>query len=275
MTFRVDLEIFRGPLDLLLYLVRKHEVEIVDIPIAPVTDQFLAHMSVLEQIDVNAVGDFLDMASWLIEIKSRMVLPRGDEVDEPLDDPRQELVARLLEYKKYKDAASMLDERGREWQDRFARLADDSPEKLDPSEAPIREVELWDLVSAFGRIMRETSTAARPSSIIYDDTPIHVYMGRIAERLKKEGPLALSTLFPADAIKSAQIGLFLAVLELVRHHRVRTDQNDLFGEIWILPSLEDPAAEAPMDFSQVDNYEHGSRANPAESTNATPDSPSS
>jgi segregation and condensation protein A len=274
MTFRVDLEIFRGPLDLLLYLVRKHEVEIVDIPIAPVTDQFLAHMAVLEQIDVNAVGDFLDMASWLIEIKSRMVLPRGDEVDEPLDDPRQELVARLLEYKKYKDAASMLDERGRDWQDRFARLADDSPERLDPSEAPIREVELWDLVSAFGRIMRETSTAARPSSIIYDDTPIHVYMARISERLRTEGPLALSTLFPADAIKSAQIGMFLAVLELVRHHHVRTDQNDLFGEIWILPAAEDTVAQAPIDFSQVDNYDHGPRTNPSEPASQAPSEPS-
>jgi segregation and condensation protein A len=273
MSFRVDLEIFRGPLDLLLYLVRKHEVEIVDIPIAPVTDQFLAHMAVLEQIDVNAVGDFLDMASWLIEIKSRMVLPRGDEVEEPLDDPRQELVARLLEYKKYKDAASMLDERGRTWQDRFARLADDSPERLDPSEAPIREVELWDLVSAFGRIMRETTTAARPSSIIYDDTPIHVYMARIAERLRTEGPIALSTLFPADSIKSAQIGMFLAILELVRHHHIRTDQNELFGEIWILPSLEDAAAQTPIDFSQVDNYDHGARPNPAEPAAEAADSP--
>jgi segregation and condensation protein A len=270
MTFRVDLDIFRGPLDLLLYLVRKHEVEIVDIPIAPVTDQFLAHLAVLEQIDVNAVGDFLDMASWLIEIKSRMVLPRGDEVDEPLDDPRQELVARLLEYKKYKDAASMLDERGRAWQERFGRAADDSPERLDPSEAPLREVELWDLVSAFGRIMRETMTAARPSSIIYDDTPIHVYMTRIVERLRREGPVALSQLFPTDAIKSAQIGMFLAVLELVRHHHVRTDQNDLFGEIWILPSLEDAAAQSPIDFSQVDNYDHGLRSAPNEPATEAP-----
>ncbi|MEX2175971.1 MAG: segregation/condensation protein A, partial [Pirellulaceae bacterium] len=153
MTFRVDLDIFRGPLDLLLYLVRKHEVEIVDLPIAPVADQFLAHLAVLEHIDVNAVGDFLDMASWLIEIKSRMVLPRGDEVEEPLDDPRQELVARLLEYKKYKDAASMLDEQGRAWQERFGRVADDSAERIDPAQAPLGEVELWELVSACGPII--------------------------------------------------------------------------------------------------------------------------
>ena len=100
MSFRVDLEIFRGPLDLLLYLVRKHEVEIVDLPIALVTEQFLAYLSLLKELDVNAVGDFVEMASTLMEIKSRLVLPHhGDEAEEDLDDPRQELVQRLLEYK--------------------------------------------------------------------------------------------------------------------------------------------------------------------------------
>src|SRR6185503_15905543 len=113
MDFRVNLEVFRGPLDLLLYLVRKHELEITEIPIALVTDQYLAYLELLEQVDVDAVGDFLDMASTLVEIKSRMVLPRGGEVEEDLDDPRKELVRQLLEYKKFKDAASMLEERNR------------------------------------------------------------------------------------------------------------------------------------------------------------------
>src|SRR3974390_512426 len=107
MDFRVELDIFRGPLDLLLYLVRKHEVEIVDIPIAKITDQYLEYLAVLEQLDVNAVGDFLAMASMLIEIKSQQLLPRGDEVEDAVEDPRQQLVERLLEYKKYRDAASI------------------------------------------------------------------------------------------------------------------------------------------------------------------------
>ena len=111
--FRVDLNVFRGPLDLLLYLVRKHEVEITDIPIATITDQYLEYLAVIERLDVNAVGDFLAMASWLIEIKSEQVLPRSDEVEDELEDPRQELVRRLLEYKKYRDAASILGEKGR------------------------------------------------------------------------------------------------------------------------------------------------------------------
>ena len=185
--FRVDLNVFRGPMDLLLYLVRKHEVEIVDIPIAVITDQYLEYLAMIEQLDVNAVGDFLGMASLLIEIKSQQVLPRCDEVDGELDDPRQELVRRLLEYKKYRDAASILEERGRSWQQRYSRLSTDLPRhERDMAGEPIQEVELWDLVSAFGRIMRETD-AARPASIVYDDTPIHVYMSRIHARLIEAG----------------------------------------------------------------------------------------
>jgi segregation and condensation protein A len=203
MNFRVDLETFRGPLDLLLYLVRKHEVDVTDIPIALIAEQFLAHLNVLEQLDVNDVGDFLEMASTLIEIKSRMVLPRGGEEVEELDDPREELVQRLLEYKKYKDAASMLDEQSRAWQQRYPRLANDlPPRRTDLSDQPIHEVELWDLVSSFGRIIRE-SKAVKPSNIIYDETPIQVYMQRIHSRLVENRRVAFSEMFAPGMHKSA------------------------------------------------------------------------
>jgi segregation and condensation protein A len=255
MDFRVELDIFRGPLDLLLYLVRKHEVEIVDIPIAPITEQFLEYLAVLKELDVNAVGDFLDMASTLVEIKSRSVLPRGGEVEDELADPRQELVRRLLEYKKFKDAGSMLEDRSRQWQQRFSRQANDQPTRdRDLSQEELQEVELWDLVSAFGRIMRE-SQAARPSNIVYDDTPIHVYMSQINQRLVDEGRLRFRELFKPGMHKSALIGMFLAVLELVRHHQVRTEQSELFGEIWVLPG---PSPSAELDVTKVDTYEHGS-----------------
>ena len=254
--FRVDLNIFRGPLDLLLYLVRKHEVEITDIPIAAITDQYLEYLGVLEQLDVNAVGDFLDVASLLIEIKSQQVLPRSDEVEEELEDPRQELVRRLLEYKKYRDAASILEERSRSWQQRYPRLSTDlARHERDPAGEPIQEVELWDLVSAFGRIMRE-SEAAKPSSIVYDDTPIHVYISRIYARLLEAGRIAFRDLFDPRAHKSTLVGIFLAILELVRHHHVHLEQNVLFGEIWILPNLE---CTVPLDLSNVDEYEHAGK----------------
>jgi segregation and condensation protein A len=256
MSFRVDLEIFRGPMDLLLYLVRKHEVEVVDIPIAPITEQFLEYLTVLKELDVNAVGDFLEMASTLIEIKSRLVLPRGGEVEDPLADPRQELVQRLLEYKKFKDAASMLEERGRGWQQRFGRLANDAPPReRDLGEEPIQEVELWDLVSAFGRIMRESQTAPA-SSIVYDETPIHVYMTNIKAQLVERGRLSFRELFQPGTSKSALVGIFLAILELVRHRQARAEQSGLFSEIWLMPG---PTTGEEVDVTDVDTYEHGGR----------------
>ena len=254
MDFRVKLDVFRGPLDLLLYLVRKHEVEIVDLPIAPITQQYLEYLAVLEQLDINAVGDFLEMASTLVEIKSRSVLPRGGEVEDALSDPRQELVERLLEYKKFRDAASMLEERGRSWQQRFGRLASDlPPRQRDLSEEEIQEVELWDLVSAFGRIMRDIE-ATKPSNIVYDDTPIHVYMAQINKQLAEHGRLTLRELFTPGMHKSAVIGMFLAILELVRHQQVRAEQNQLFGEIWVLPGAA-PGVE--LDPTAIDDYDHG------------------
>ncbi len=237
MDFLVELEVFAGPLDLLLYLVRRHEVEISEIPVAPITDQFLAYLEVLREMNVDAVGDFLEVASTLLEIKSRALLPHVEEVEEPLDDPRRELVERLLEYKKFKDAAAALEDRGRQWQQRFPRLADDLPvASRDPADQPIQEVELWDLVSALGRILRDRD-AQRPESIVYDDTPVHVYIEQILARLRERGVVAFSDLFRPEQPKAVVIGLFFAVLELVRHHGVRVEQQDLYGEIWVLPAL--------------------------------------
>jgi segregation and condensation protein A len=251
MPFQVELSEFRGPLDLLMFLVRKQEVEIAEIPIAPITEQFLQYLEVLQELDVNGVGDFVEMASTLIEIKSRSVLPHAEEIEEPLEDPRQDLVRRLLEYKRFKDAASMLEERGKAWQEHFPRLASDVAEPRNPAEEPIREVELWDLVSAFGRILREQA-ANSPSNIVYDDTPIEVYMQRIHEQLRQSGRLQMSELFRQHTNRSTLVGLFLATLELVRHHGVHLEQGELFDEIWILPG---EAASGPLEIAAADNYE--------------------
>lgn len=253
MHFRVALDIFRGPLDLLLYLVRKHEVEVSEIRLAAVTEQFLEYLAILEQIDVDAVGDFLEMASTLIEMKSRMVLPGEAEVEEELEDPRQELVRRLLEFKQYRDAASILEERNREWRERFPRQANDLPVRsISPDEQPISEVELWDLVSAFGRVLKEKHALRGPESIRYDETPIHIYMQQIDHRLRREGGLAFTSLFESAIHKSALVGMFLAVLELVRHQHARAAQPELFGEIWIEPG----AKELPTELAAVVDYDH-------------------
>jgi len=253
MDFRVQLDVFRGPLDLLLFLVRKHEVDVCNIPIALITDQFIAHLEVLQQLDVNDVGDFLELASTLIEIKSQLVLPRGGEEAVSWDDPRDQLVARLLEYKRYKDAASMLDERSRDWQQHYPRLASDvAPRNIDPAGQPIREVELWDLVSAMGRVLRD-SQAVTPATIVYDETPIQVYMQRIHGKLAADRRVAFSDMFQPGMHKSAIVGVFLAVLELVRHHDVRTEQNDLHGEIWIVPG---DGFDPTKEIVATDDYEN-------------------
>ncbi|MCA9203080.1 MAG: segregation/condensation protein A [Pirellulaceae bacterium] len=250
-TFRVQLDSFRGPLDLLLYLVRKHEVDVADIPIAVIADQYLEYLTVLQELDVDAVGEFLEMASTLVEMKSRLVLPHGDEEPPEIQDPRDELVTRLLDYKKYRDAASMLEEQSREWQQRYARLSVDlSPQRVDPSDQPIQEVELWDLVSAFGRIMRDNQVV-QSESITFDDTPIHVYMKRIHERLMEDDRVCFSEMFALGMHKSAMIGVFLAVLELCRHHGVTTDQSDEHGEIWIMRGDQ---FIQQLDVSGADDY---------------------
>ncbi len=251
--FRIELDIFRGPLDLLLYLVRKEEVEITEIPIAKITEQFLQYLEVLKELDLDGVGEFLVMASTLVEIKSQHVLPRCDEVEEGIEDPREELVQRLLEYKKYRDAASLLEEQSRQWQLQCPRLSPDiSPRVRDIAEEPIHEVELWDLVSSFARILRERDLT-KPSNIVYDETPIRVYMMKIRSQLEKRERLAFSELFPGAVHRSTLVGTFLAVLELVRHQQVLVDQKSLFDEIWILLR---PDCSAPLDLSRVDNYDH-------------------
>lgn len=234
MPYRVELEIFRGPLDLLLYLVRKHEVDICEIPIALITEQFLDYLEVITELDLGEVGDFISMASTLVEIKSRDVLPHGGEEPEP-ETTREDLVQQLLEYKKFRDAASILEERSRQWQQRFARLANDLPAQTrNLAEEPIHEVELWDLVSAFSRIVRDNRESPG-TNIVYDDTPIETYMTQIHAQLVQHSRLAFMELFQPGMHKSTLIGMFLAVLELVRHYGVRTVQEDLFSEIYLLP----------------------------------------
>src|SRR6266849_271686 len=183
MDYQVDLDIFRGPLDLLLYLVKRQEVDISAIPIARVAEQFLAYLRIIELIDVERAGDFLVMAATLMEIKSKMLLPRSEDPTEEEPDPRLDLVRQLIEYKKFKDAAILLEAQAERQLSRLARQPVELPAGPDPAVQPLRPVELWDLVSAFGRLMRET-LALQPQQLVVDETPIHVYMDSILKRLE-------------------------------------------------------------------------------------------
>lgn len=246
--FKTKLPIFHGPVDLLLYLVRKNEVDIRNIAIAPILEQYLDYLSILKEIDVNDAGDFLSLASTLIEIKSFEVLPGEETVEEELEDPRQELVHQLLEYKKFCDAANHLQAKSERWQLRFPRLARDlTPRSRNMAEEPIREVELWDLVSAFGRVIRENSPKAK-HEVIYDETPISTHMRRIHQRLRNEERIVFRQLFIPGQHKTTLIGLFMASLELVRHEFADVYQEYNFGEI----ELSYRQSSKSLDFASLD-----------------------
>jgi len=230
MDYLVDLDTFRGPPDLLLYLVKRNEVDICDIPIAKIADQFLEYLRLIEMIDVERAGEFLVMAATLMEIKSRMLLPRSDELMEEEEDPRQELVRQLLEYKKVKDAAALLEAQAERQLCRMPRFPVEATVAGDPGSQPLRAVELWDLVSAFGRLMRET-LALKPNQIVVDETPMQVYMDMIVDRLKQMRRIPFTAFFTPPFNRARLVGLFLAVLELIRIRQISAHQEDPFGEI--------------------------------------------
>jgi len=218
-------------------------VDVCDIPIARILEQFQHYLDVMTVLDVERVGDFIVMAGTLMEIKSKMVLPRGaEESAEEEGDPRRELVRQLIEYKKFKDAAALLEAQGERQALRLPRQPVPPPSAADPSRQPLQQVELWDLVSAFGRLMRET-LALQPQQIVVDHTPIHVYMELIVRRLESEGPLPLGALFTPPYNRGRLVGLFLAMLELIKGRRVLAEQAEPFAEIRL--SLAPFAPESP------------------------------
>jgi segregation and condensation protein A len=230
MEYQVDLETFRGPLDLLLFLVKRQEVDVREIPIARLAEQFLEYMSVIELIDVEHAGDFLVMAATLMEIKSKLLLPRTEEDEEFEPDPRLELVKQLMEYKRFKDAALLLEAKAEKQLARLPRQPIDAPAGPDPAHQPLRSVELWDLVSAFGRLMRET-LALQPQQIVVDDTPIHVYQETVRKVLERTGRSTFQVVFTGARTRARLVGLFLAILELVKNQEVIAEQEGDFGDI--------------------------------------------
>jgi len=249
--YRVNLEIFAGPLDLLLYLVRKEEVDIYDIPIAKITDQYLRYIEMLKSLDIDLAGDFLVMAATLMEIKSAMLLPRATPeqlADDDLTDPRAELIRQLLEYKKFKDAANLLYAAADEHSQRFAR-PDTIIERLRPDAEPqldIEQVSIWDLLEAFDAICRATGVG-RDISHIKDDTPIDLYQIEVLHRLQTEGPMTFERIFQSKSNRIVMIGLFLALLELIREKLVWAEAAKgglSSSQIYLRALTSEPAEQA-------------------------------
>jgi segregation and condensation protein A len=246
--YRVNLDIFAGPLDLLLYLVRKEEVDIYDIPIAKITDQYLKYVDILKGFDIDLAGDFLVMAATLMEIKSAMLLPREEpeQADqEASGDPRAELIRQLLEYKKFKDAANLLDaaaERHQERHGRPASLIDRLVPQAEP-EIDMDQVNVWDLLEAFDTICKATGTQSYTGHI-QDDTPIDLYQIEVLHRLQTEGPLTFERSVEAKPNRLVMVGVFLALLELIRGKLVWAEQADSSPQIYLRSLTDEPAEQA-------------------------------
>lgn len=240
MDFKVELDNFNGPLDLLLYLIKKDELDILDIPIARITESYLGYVDLLKslrddhQIDIDLISEFLVMAATLMEIKSAMLLPTPPPVDmnvegsQPIVDPRADLIRQLLEYKKLKDHAALLEQQRQTHADRFPRvpaMREVVGEDIEPP-LDLEEIQIWDLLSSFSKIMGEIGTRRTQHEIVDDDTPIELHAADLEDRLKRDGAMSLHEIFTNRRGKGEMIGVFLAILELIRQKRIVGKMDD-------------------------------------------------
>ncbi len=254
MVFGVDLPCYNGPLELLFYLVRREELPLEELSLAKITRQYLDYLEVLKVLDLDDVGEFIEITSQLIELKASSVLPAQESSDDTTNIGQEtampQLVERLVQYKRFRDAACLLDEQSRRWQLRYARLASDlPPRRIDTKELPIAKVEVWDLVSAFGRILKARQKVPQ-HNIQFDSTPIHVYMQRIHQQVHQHHRVELQDLFELGMHKSALVAMFLAALEMTRHHGLHAIQETADGPLFLEPG---PDFAEVLEVAQVEN----------------------
>ncbi|MCP4379774.1 MAG: segregation/condensation protein A [bacterium] len=244
--YRVSLDNYSGPMDLLLYLIRREEVDIHDIPLAKIIDQYIQYVELLQDLDPNAAGDFLVLAATLMEVKTRMLLPAPEALDADDDgtgiDPRADLIRQLLEYKEFKDASTDLREMVDLQSQRFPRRPPKF-ENADDTQIDLEDVQVWDLFDSFSRVMESIGTRADNHEVIYDDTPVELHATDILDRLQREGPLSFTQIFEGRTLHSEVVGLFLAMLELIRQRQIFASQDANFQDIHIHLNPNPPTPE--------------------------------
>jgi len=225
--FRTELDVFSGPLDLLLYLIKRDEVDILQVPISQITDQYLQALRAMHLFNVNVAAEFTVMAATLMEMKSRSLLPESRLDENVEDDPEGDLVQRLLQYKSFKDAASLLAERARARALTFTRgSVEVLPLELSlEPEIRLEELSIWDLTSAYARLLQQTHIP-EPAHIVYDEVPVAAYMQEILRRLQEsDGRVDFLSFFREDRSRPRIVGMFLALLELTRQRRIWLGQQ--------------------------------------------------
>jgi len=236
MTFQVKLDMFEGPLDLLLHLIREHQLDILDIPIAIITDEYLRYLGLMQELDLDVAGEFLLMAATLVHIKSKMLLPADEAAegeDGETEDPRAELVNRLLEYKKFKEAAQTLGVLEFE----TALLHGRGAPALDLEvEGPL-QVSVMELLQAFRAVLARAETAA-PLEITLEEVNVGQRIVMLVDRLAAESPLEFERLFAATTRRVEIIVTFLALLELLRRRLATARQSQPAGPIMIYRAVQ-------------------------------------
>jgi segregation and condensation protein A len=245
-VYNIKLPVFEGPLDLLLHLIRENKVDIYDIPISLITGQYLHYIEMMKELDLEIAGEFLVMAATLVHIKSRMLLPADEEAPlEEMEDPRLELVQRLLEYQAYKDAASILREREEEALKLFARNRTEFDEdKGEVQELYLFDLNLFDLLGAFKKMLDTAPPEVR--TITKETLTVKDRIMHIAERLEHVDAVRFEELFAERMTRIQLIVTFLALLELLRLGMARAYQEKEFGGIWIInPRKQEPSLTEP------------------------------
>lgn len=243
--YRIKLPVFEGPLDLLLFLIRKNELDIYDIPIESVTRQYIDALHAMQQLDLEVAGDFFVMAATLMEIKSRMLLPKGQHAVDPSAeddevDPRWELVHQLLQYKKFKEAAQQLDELITRRHDLMERFV--SSLHIDAGARELKPVDRIDLWHAFNDVLRRLAEKLVVGEIRDEQVTVADQMDFILERITREKTFIFSALLPEKVTLRYLVATFLAVLELTRLKRLQIRQDEAFADI-ICTAVEEKPLE--------------------------------
>ena len=239
MTYKVKLNFFEGPLDLLLFLIKKEKIDIYDIPIAKITEQYLAYLELLELLNLDVAGEFLVMAATLMHIKSKMLLPPDEndlaEVEE--GDPREELVRRLLEYKKYKEAATLLNEMRDRNKEIFMHKGFGDREQIFVDGVGYFEASLFDLISAFRKVIQNIPKEAF-HEVIKNKFTVSDKIHSIYHELTAKARVLFSSLLSECRTKDEIIAYFLAILELIKMKEIIAVQSEFGGDIEIIRNPE-------------------------------------
>ena len=240
MSYKLTLDVFEGPLDLLLYLIKKSDIEICDIPIAEITDQYMEYIEMMKMLDLEVVGEFLVMAATLMQIKSRMLLPADpNEEEDQEDDPRDELVKRLQEYKVFKEVAERLKTKEVERQHLFSRRIDEEKKKEieEDSKEVYFEASLFDLISAFTKALNKFHDN-KVYEVQKEDFTVEDKIHDILHQLIDEKRVYLSELITKSNSRLEIIVSFMAILELIRLKEIRIVQKRIFAEIEIMRNID-------------------------------------